>query len=167
MRSYLPQEKLNNKVTEKTAGTGEHYLHTVEQRRHRRICVVLWNCGVFKLGCFLLVVQIPFKCQNMYLYLHFVSVFLLRIGLTSLWPFFSPSLRPVLMVPGYSQVSGRRKDLFYCVGSPVSRGSQGKGWGGSNTHLCLGLVWPLSCVHAPLHCSALQWDSFYTVWYDI
>lgn len=141
-------------------GTDGHSLH-------KTMCVVLWNSGDFKQGCFLLVLQIPFKCQNMYLYLHFVSVFPLCIGLTLLRPFFSPSLCPVLMVPGYSQVSGRRKDLFCCFGSPVSAGSQGKGWGGSTTHLCLRLVWPLSCGHAPLHCSALHWDSFYTVWYDI
>lgn len=88
-------------------------------------------------------------------------------GLALLWPFFSPSLWPALMVPGFRQVSGRRKDLFCCFGSPVSAGSQGKGWGGSTTHLCLRLVWPLSCGHAPLHWSALLWDSFFTVWYDI
>lgn len=58
------------------------------------------------------------------------SIFLLHIGLTLLWPLFSSSLRPVLMVPGYSQVSGGRKNLFCCFGSPVSVGSQGKGWGG-------------------------------------
>lgn len=85
-------------------------------------------------------------------------------GLTLLWPFFSPSW---MMVPGYRQVSSRRKDLFCCFGSPVSVGSQGKGWGGYTTHLCLGLVWPLSFGHAPFHCSALLWDSFYTAWYDI
>lgn len=103
----------------------------------------------------------------MYLCLHFVSVPPLSICLTFLWPFFSPSVRPVLMVPGYRQVSGRRKDLFCCFGSPVSVGSQGKGWGGSTTHLCLRLIWPLSCGHAPLHCSVLLRDSFYTVGYDI
>lgn len=63
-------------------------------------------------GCFLLVLRIPFKCQNMYLYLHFVSVPRFCVGLTLLWPFFSPSLCPALLVPGYRQVSGRRKDLF-------------------------------------------------------
>lgn len=68
------------------------------------------------------------------------SVFLLNIGLTLLWPLFSSSLHPALMVPGYSQVSGGRKVLFCCFGSPVSVGSQGKGWSGSTTHLCLGLV---------------------------
>lgn len=129
------------------------------------MCGVLWDSGDFKQGCCLLVLRIPFKCQNMYLYLHFVSVFLLCIGLTLPWPFFSPSLWPVLMVLGYRQVSGRRKDLFCCFGSPVSVGSQGKGWGGSTTHLCLRLVWPLSCGHASLHCSALLWDSFDTVWH--
>lgn len=146
-------------MAKQQSGTDEHFLH-------RTMCVVLWNSGDFNKGYFLLVLQIPFKCQNMYV--HFcVSVFLLRIGFTLLWPFFYPSLRPVLMVPGYRQVSGRRKDLFCCFGSLFSVGSQGKGWGCSTTHLCLGLVGPLSCVHAPLHCSELLWDSFYTVWYDI
>lgn len=91
-------------------------------------------------GCFQLVFRIPFKCQNMYLYLHFVSVSRFCIGLTLLWPFFSHSLCPALVVPGYRQVSGRRKDLFCCFGSLVSVGSQGKGWGGSTTHLCLRLI---------------------------
>lgn len=56
-------------------------------------------------------------------------------GLTLPWPFFSAFLNPVLvLVPGYSQVSGGRKDLFSYFESPVSVGSQGKGWGGSTTH---------------------------------
>lgn len=111
------------------------------------MCVALQNSGDFKHDCFLPVLQIPFKCQNMYLYLHFVSVFLLLYWLHFATAFLlSLSLRPVLMVPGYSQVSGRRKDLFCCLGSPVSVGSQGKGWGGSTAHLCLGLVWPNSHV---------------------
>lgn len=86
----------------------------------------------------------------------FVSVFLFRVGLILLCPLFSPSLHSVLMVPGYSQVSGERKDLFCCFGSPVSLGSQGTGWGSSTTHLCLGqvwlLMWPCS---APLLCPAI------------
>lgn len=94
----------------------------------------------------------------MYLYLHFVSVFLLPYWLHFTAAFLlSLSLRPVLMVLGYSQVSGRRKDLFCCFGSPVSVGSQGKGWGGSTAHLCLGQVWPtLMCPRsAPLLCPAM------------
>ena len=130
-------------------------LRTDEHSVHRTICGVLINSGDFNHGCFLLVLQIPFKCQYTYLCLHFVSVVPLCIGLTLPWPFFFPSLRPVLMVQCYRQVSGRRKDLFCCFGSPVSVGSQGKGWGGSTTHLCLGLVWPLSCGHAPLLCPAI------------
>lgn len=141
-------------------GTDGHSLHTT-------MCQILWKRSVFQLCCFLLVLQIPLKCQNVYLYLHSVPVSRLCSGLALLWPFFSSSLWPALMVPGFRQVSGRRKDLFCCFGSPVSAGSQGKGWGGSTTHLCLRLVWPLSCGHTPLHWSALLWDSFYTVWYDI
>lgn len=37
------------------------------------------------------------------------------------------------VVPGFSQVSGGRMDLFCCFGSPISVGSHGKGWGGSTT----------------------------------
>lgn len=84
---------------------------------------------------------------------HFAEAFILSIS--------------VQRVLGYSQVSSERKDLFCCFGSPVSVGSLGKGWGSSTAHLCLGLVWPLSCGHASLHCSTLLWDSFYAVWYDI
>lgn len=68
-------------------------------------------------------------------------------GLTLLWPFFSAFLNPVLvLVPGYSQVSGGRKDLFSYFESPVSVGSQGKGWGGSTTHRTglTTLMWPCS-----------------------
>lgn len=84
---------------------------------------------------------------------HFAKAFILPVS--------------VQKVPGYRQVSSERKDLFCCFGSPVSVGSLGKGWGGSTAHLCLGLVWPLSCGRASLHCSTLLWDSFYAVWYDI
>lgn len=73
--------------------------------------------------------------QNMYLYLHYYLSTLYWLAL--LWPFFSTSLHPALMVPGYRQVSGRIKDLFCCFGAPVSVGSQGKGCSGSTTNLCL------------------------------
>lgn len=131
-------------------GTDEHLVH-------RTMCGA--HSGDFKQGCSALVLHIPFKCQNMYLYLHFVSVFLLCTGLALLWPFFSPSLRPVLMVQGYRQVSGRRKDLFYCSGSPVSVGSQGKGWLHYSPLSMTGLttlMWPhstaLSCYGLFLRC---------------
>lgn len=50
-------------------------------------------------------------------------------GLTLLWPFWSRPLYPGLMVPGYRQVSSRRKDLFCSSGSL----SQGMGGGGGST----------------------------------
>jgi len=81
----------------------------------------------------------------------------LCIGFTLLWLFFSPSRCPVPMVPGYRQVSGRRKDLFCCFQPPVSVGSHGEGVGWlhhsplSRTGLTT-LMWPRS---APLLCSAM------------
>lgn len=53
---------------------------------------------------------------------HFALAFLLNFS------------APCAVVPGYSQVSGGRMDLFCCFGSPISVGSHGKGWGGSTTH---------------------------------
>lgn len=47
--------------------------------------------GDFKQSYFLLQFQIPLKCQSMYCCIHFVSVFLLCVGFTMLWPFFSRS----------------------------------------------------------------------------
>lgn len=68
-------------------------------------------------------------------------------------------LRPVLLVPGYTQVSGWRKDLFCCLGSLVSQWSpRGASLGGS-TSLCLPL--------APLCYAALHRYFFRTVWYGI
>lgn len=138
-------------------GAGGHPLH-------RTMSVVVWNHGGFK-NVFYWFSKFISNVETCicFLFLSFYSALAsLCCGLSSL-----PSLHSVLMVPGYRQVSGRIKDLFCCFGSPVSVGSQGKGWGGSTTHLCLRLVWPLSCGHAPLHYSALLWDSFCTVWYDI
>lgn len=37
---------------------------------------------------------------------------------------------------------------------------------GGVTPALIGLVWPLSCVHAPLQCSAPLWNSFYAVSFE-
>lgn len=57
-------------------------------------------------------------------------------------------LYPGLMVPGYRQVSGRRKDLFYSSGSLVSVSSQGMG----GLHSPVGLAWTLLLDHKVFHC---------------
>lgn len=88
---------------------------------------VLWKRYHFEWGRFHVLVEwIPFKCQNTHSNLDFVSFS------NFLWPDFvvaslARPLYPSLMVPGYTQVSGRRKDLFCSSGSPVSVSSQGIG----------------------------------------
>lgn len=133
-----------------------HQLGPDEQFLHRT-CGGLFSTGGSKPYCPPLVLQIPFKCQNMYLYLRFVSASLRSIGLTLPWPFFSPSLRPVLMVPGYRQVSGRRKDLFCCfwISCFCTLPGEGVGWlhrSPSSTTGLTTLMWPRS---APLLSSAV------------
>lgn len=68
-------------------------------------------------------------------YAFFSLCFFSSFVLVSLWPFiflFFPCLFrcSVLMVPGYNQVSGKRKDLFCCFGSPISLAApRGRGVG--------------------------------------
>lgn len=88
---------------------------------------VLWKRYNFQWGRFHVLVEwIPFKWQNMHSNLDFVSFS------NFLWPDFvvaslARPLYPSLKVPGYTQVSGRRKDLFCSSGSPVSVSYQGIG----------------------------------------
>lgn len=101
------REKFNIRV-----GTDQHFLHRTSPSGNQSKVTSTSSPNAFKM---------PTHAS--------VSVFCfcVRMGLSLLWPFFSPSLRPSLSVPGYSQVSGGRKDLFYCCGSPIFANSQGRG----------------------------------------
>lgn len=98
---------------------------------------VLWKHYHFEWDHFYVWVKwIPLNCQNMRSNLNFVSFYFL-------WPDFALAslarpLYPGLMVPGYRQVSGRRKDLF-CSSGYLSQGMLGVCvcvlGGGSTTYL--------------------------------
>lgn len=121
-----------------------------------------WNvCGVYfgtgaipaRWGFFLTILTIVFSFfqieQNAFGYE--VCFRLLCISLTLLWPFFSPSP----LSNRWCRVTARylvEERIFSAVLDLLFL-SAPRGRGGEVTPL-IGLVWPLSCSHAPLHCSA-------------
>jgi len=117
---------------------------------------------LYFLACFLLVSQIPCESKNIYLCLYSISFPSILPSLCyGLFLSFLPT--PCAVVPGYSQVSVGRKDLFCCSGSPVSVGSHGKGWSGSTTHRT-GLTTLMCPWSAPLLTTAMRLSRQSDIW---
>lgn len=109
------------------------------------MCPVLWNSFAFY--------ESAFCCFSKFLSNAKAHICLCILFLSILhWPHIAVAFLLCLPKPCSSsgarlrQVSGGRKDLFSYFESPVSVGSQGKGWGGSTTHRTglTTLMWPCS-----------------------